>query len=68
MTCLNEEGRAYYRDILDNYVNNYIKTSYTFNSIKYPMLINHRYSNMVKVLEMKDGSSIQIGSLMKMVM
>lgn len=55
MTCLNEEGRAYYRDILDNYVNNYIKTSYTFNSIKYPMLINHRYSNMVKVLEMKDG-------------
>lgn len=55
MTCLDEKGKEYYNDILQNYRTNYIKTSYTFNSIKYPMLINHRYNNIVKVLDMKDG-------------
>lgn len=55
MTCLDEKGKEYYNDILQNYRTNYIKTSYTFNSIKYPMLINHRYNDMVKVLDMKDG-------------
>lgn len=55
MTCLDEKGRVYYEDILNNYRNNYIKTSYTFNSIKYPMLLNHRYSDIVEVLNMEDG-------------
>lgn len=55
MTCLTEEGQKYYKDILDNYANNYISTSYTFNSIKYAMLLNHKYTDIVKVLDMKDG-------------
>ena len=55
MTCLDERGIKYYEHILHNYREHYVKTSYTFNSIKYPMLLNHKYHDIVKVLEMEDG-------------
>lgn len=52
---LGKEADNYFIDLLLNYQKNYVKTSYTFNSIKYPMLLNLRYRDIVKILPFKGG-------------
>ena len=55
MGCLNEDGKLFYADIVDNYQKRYVKTSYTFNSIKYPMLLKNRYRGIVHIYPFKEG-------------
>ena len=51
---LDREADDYFMDLITNYQKHYIKTSYTFNSIKYPMLLNLRYRDIVKLLPFKE--------------
>lgn len=55
MACLNEDGKMFYEEIINNYKKRYVKTSYTFNSIKYPMLIKNRWGTAVTILPFKEG-------------
>lgn len=51
----NENGNPFYADILNNYRNRYVKSSYTFNSIKYPMIIKNKYRDLIRILPFKEG-------------
>lgn len=55
LACLNEDGKMFYEDIVDNYKKRYVKTSYTYNSIKYPMLLKNRLQGAVTILPFKEG-------------
>ncbi len=55
MGCLSDEGKKFYTDIVFNYKERYVKTSYTFNSIKYPMLLKNRYRDIVHIFPFKEG-------------
>ena len=55
MACLDDEGKQYFNDIITNYQENYVRTSYTFNSIKYLYILNRKYRNIVEVLPLKEG-------------
>lgn len=52
---LHEQAHEYFIDLITNYRNNYVRTSYTFNSIKYPMLLNKRYRDIVRILPFREG-------------
>lgn len=52
---LDNEANPYFEDLISNYIKHYVKTSYTFNSIKYPMLLNLRYADIVHILPFKEG-------------
>lgn len=53
--CLDEDGQKFYTEIWENYKERYVKTSYTFNSIKYPMIIKNRYEGLIRILPFKEG-------------
>lgn len=55
MGCITEPAQKFYCDIVDNYNDRYVKSSYTFNSIKYPMLLKNRYQNITTILPFKKG-------------
>lgn len=55
MACLHNDGKGYFCELLENYNLHYVKTSYTFNSIKYLYLLNRRYRDIVHVLPLKEG-------------
>lgn len=55
MACINEEGIDFYRDIVTNYEKRYVKSSYTYNSIKYPMLLKNKYSWLIYICPFKEG-------------
>ena len=50
-----ENGDKFYADILENYRKRYVKSSYTFNSIKYPMIIKNKYKEHIKILPFREG-------------
>lgn len=52
---LGNEANDYFIDLISNYKINYVKTSYTFNSIKYPMLLNKRYRDIIHIMSFKAG-------------
>ena len=49
------KGCNFYNDIVELYQENYIPTSYTFNSIKYPMILARKYKYTVDILPFKEG-------------
>lgn len=55
LACIGEPGQMFYSDILDNYKKRYVKSSYTFNSIKYPMLLKNRYRKDIYICPFKEG-------------
>ena len=58
MANLDEDGTTgcnFYNDIVNLYRENYIPTSYTFNSIKYPMILARKYKDFVNILPFKEG-------------
>ena len=55
MACINDTGRDFYKDIVINYQDRYVKSSYTYNSIKYPMLLRNKYKNQIYICPFKEG-------------
>lgn len=55
MACINQKGTNFYIDIVTNYEKRYVKSSYTFNSIKYPMLLKNRYKDLIYICPFKEG-------------
>ena len=55
MSNLNNDGKQFYCDILSHYSTHYVKTSWLYNSIKYPMLLKNRYKD--KILELPAGEN-----------
>lgn len=55
MANIEEDGRNFYLDIVDNYKRRYVKSSYTYNSIKYPMLLKNRYRGEIYICPFKEG-------------
>ena len=50
-----EDGKPFYCEIVDNYRHRYVKSSYTFNSIKYPILLKNKYNELINILPFKEG-------------
>ena len=55
MARLTDMGKTYFEDLLENYRKHYVKTSYTFNSIKYLYLLNRKHRDIVQVLPLQEG-------------
>lgn len=55
MARLTDMGKQYFEDLLENYRKHYVKTSYTFNSIKYLYLLNRKHRDIVEVLPLQEG-------------
>lgn len=55
MAKINNNGDKYFEDLIENYDKHYVHSSYTFNSIKYLLLLNRRYQNDIQVLPVKGG-------------
>jgi len=55
MANLGAGGDDFYSDIVANYEKRYVKSSYTYNSIKYPMLLKNRYADKIYICPFKEG-------------
>ena len=55
MANLGAGGDNFYSDIVSNYEHRYVKSSYTYNSIKYPMLLKNRYAERIYICPFKEG-------------
>lgn len=55
MANLGAGGDDFYSDIITNYEKRYVKSSYTYNSIKYPMLLKNKYADKIYICPFKEG-------------